>query len=270
MRSLRFLGVLAVFSLAFSGFGQTAPPSPPQLTWIRYYTIDPMQGEEFVSHSKRSAGAVFDRLLAEGKIVSWGIAVPYIMSGQDYTHGMWLTMNNWAAADEVTRGFEEAMKQMTAAERKKDMSTYMSMVKQAPRDVVLRHQVQPATPPAPTFKLNYIRSAFSTVRPGRGSDRVALFREATVPIYTDLQARGVIGPWGLSTQDVGGEDWTHMVWYFTDDLASLDQARETTMAVPEGVREERAARMREMVDPTKTRVEILRVVHSATAPPRAR
>ena len=267
---IRRLVCLVILSLALPLYAQTPAPALPQLTWIRFFSVEPGQEEQFVSYLRGAGGgAVFDRLINDGKLASWGIAVPMVMSGQDYTHAVWITMNNWATGDAVMQAFENANKAMSASDRQKDMKAYMSMVKKTPYDVVIRHQVQSAVAPSPNYKLNYVRLSMSEVKPGRGADRVAMYREATVPLFTDLQTRGVIGPWGLSTQEVGSQDWTHMSWVFIDDLASLDELRDGAMATPESVRTERGARLRDMIDPAKNSTEILRVVHTATPRPRS-
>jgi hypothetical protein len=163
------------------------------------------------------------------------------------------------------------MAKMTPAEKQKEIEM-MRMMKAAPRDLVLRHLVQSTTPPSPTYKPKYIRTAFYSIKPGRFDDAVALFNEYAGVVYTDLAGRGTLGPWGLSVQEIASDpNWTHLVWYFVDDLRRMDSVRDSFMARPADLRNKVTMRLMEMSDPGKFRQEILYITHMNIAlPPTAR
>lgn len=268
MRSIRpFVSVLILLT-AVSAFAQVPAPQPPQLTWVRFFDVDFAKGEEWAAYQKQSTGAVFDRLIAEGKIVAWGMGTPFVMSGQNWTHAIWATLPKWSAADDINAGFESAMSRMTPAERDREMQM-MGAVKSMPRDVILRHLVQSMTPPASTAPPRYVRISYYMVNPGRSEDAVSLFREVVEGPYTDLAKRGVIGAWGFSTQElVTDPSWTHMIWFFTNDLSRFDDVRNSMMTMGREARQTTARRLNEMTDPTKVRQEVLRVLELKVAPPR--
>lgn len=267
----RLFGFLVLFLVAATVVAQApAPPQPPQLTWVRFFNVDPMQGEQFVAHVKGPTGAVFNRLVREGKLISWGIAQPFTMTGQEYSHAVWVTANNWSAFDEMVRAFEASMANLTAAERQGEMEM-MRMMRGAPRDIILRHLVQSTTPTPAGYRPKYIRLAYYSIKLGRSDDAVALFNEAGGgSMFPDLVSRGVIGPWGLSVQEIVADpSWTHTVWYFIDDLRRLDTVMETMAARPADVRNRLNTRLFDMADMNKFRQEILHIVHMNTATPAA-
>lgn len=268
-RALQVLVVLVSTMSAVAQMQPTAPaaPTPPQLTWLRFYSVDRGRTSDFMDTFNRVTAPVFDRLIADRQIVSWGLAVPFTRTGGDWTHLVWITVNNWAAADNVVRALDESDRNRPAADVQRDQQTMVSAIRGS-RDVVLRHALQSTTPPGPTFKPQYIRVSFFTVKPGRSDDAVATFRDYNVALYNDLSSRGVIGPWGLSTQDLATDpSFTHVVWYFTDSLQRLDAVRDANMARPADVRNAMAAKVRDFADPDKFRSEILRIVRINMAGP---
>ncbi len=269
MRSTRLFVTILVLLMATAAFAQMQPaPSPPQLTWVRFFNVDPAKSDDWVKYTKRTVGGVFDRLLNDGKLVSWGIATPFILTGQDWTHAVWITMQDWAAADQVVAAFEASQAKMSPAEREKDMQM-MRAEKSMPRDVVLRHLVQSMTPPVSTETPKYIRISYYTVKPGRSDDAVNLFKEMAEQRYIDLAKGGAVWSWGFSTQDlIADPSWTHMVWYFTNDLSRFDQVRASSMAMGPEAREALMARLNDLSEPAKQHSEVLRIVHIAMAKPK--
>lgn len=259
----KILTLLFAFCASLPLLAQTTPAAAPQLTWIRYFDVERGQAEEFMNTTAQYTAPVLDRLLAERKISSWGVAVPLTLAKQDFTHFLWISLPNWAAGDELLRALDAADKGRSADERKR--LSELSAVTFRPRstyDMVLRHQEQSAPIAGATFNPAFIRVAYYTAKPGRSNDLVALFREAAAPVYNDMQRRGVIGPWGLSTQEaVTSDDFTHMVWYFIDDLASIDEVRAAAMAISPNVRDARNARVQEATETDEFRSEIYRIVH---------
>lgn len=268
MRGVRLFVSVLVFSFAAAAFAQAQPaqqPQPPQLTWVRFFSVDMARSEEWAAYQKQSTGAVFNKLLSDGKIVGWGMAMPLLLAGQDYTHAIWVTMQNWSGADAVNDGFESAMKKMTPAEMEKEMQM-MGAVKSMPRDVILRHLAQSTTPPASTAALKYLRITYYTINPGRNDDVLSLFKEVE-PTYADLAKRGAIAAYGFSTQEIVTDpSWTHMVWYFTNEMAKFDDARNAIMGLP--TFRTVMLRLRDMSDPTKVHGEVLRVLELKSAQPR--
>jgi hypothetical protein len=265
-RSLALVSFLLVAIGSLSA--QTAPPPAPQLTWVRFYQVEPGHSGDYMKLMNMGSMAALDQLLADKKIVSWGMARPLTKSGQNWTDLIWITGQNWSAFDDLVGALQALDRSRSAEERQR----YESMLgntldADGTRDVILRHLVQPSVPVAPTFKPAFIRVSYYTVKPGRNADVVALFKESTAQLYNDLVSRGVMGPWGLSTQEiVTSPDFTHMVWYFAKDLKSLDQVRDVMMARPEEVRTNLMTRVNELTEPHDFSSEILMITHLGGTP----
>lgn len=258
----RVLLVLGVLVFTVSAFAQMAPApaGPPQLTWLRFYTVDRSHTRNFMDVFNRTTGPVLDRLASDRQVAGWGLAVPFTMTGEDWTHMLWITVNNWAAGDAVVRALEESDRSRPAADMEHDQMMMADAIGNV-RDVVLRHVEQSPAPPPPSFRPMYIRVGYYTVNPGREADAAGLFHDYTVPLFRDLAARGVIGPFGMSTQEVVTDpSFTHVIWTFVDSLARFDQVREASMARPADAQKNANAKINDMTDADNFHSEILRIV----------
>lgn len=230
--------VVLLMSLLISpfAFAQSAAPAPPQLTWVRYYAS---------GDAADINRAPFEKLLAEKKIIGWGVLAPATHIGDPWTRIVFVSVADWAALDAVAGAF--------AADR----VTLPSGV----HDVVLRHVVQSATPPA--AKPRYVVVNTHPITRGRDSDALALFNEWAKPVFLDLASKGKVGPWGLSAQNVVVDnEWTYMVWYFLSDLSALDDVNKALAGVAPSRLETYERRLREMSE-DDYRGQLLRVVHMA-------
>ncbi|HSP16926.1 MAG TPA: hypothetical protein VLV78_19425 [Thermoanaerobaculia bacterium] len=270
----RTLVVLAVLVSTLSAVAQQpAAPAPPQLTWVRFYNVDRAHTRDFMDVFNRMNVPVLDKLLTDRQIVSWGLTVPFTMTNQDWTHSLFITVNNWASGDSLIRAFDDAERAMTPADMQRDQATMAAALKGV-HDVVLRHVQQSTSPPAPNAKPpQYIRVSFYTIKAGRNDDAAAIFREYAAPFYTELATRGVIGPWGFSTQEVATDpSFTHVVWLFLDSLQRLDQIRDASMARPATESKTMALKVQDASESEKYHSEIMRIVRMGQppAPPAAR
>jgi hypothetical protein len=252
----RLVPLVLLFALcATSTFAQQAP----KLTWLRFYQVAPGKDADFLRLFD-SSKAMFDKLIAEKKVVGWGVAVPLTHNDQPWTHVVYVGLADWAAADALVKGFESSDAQLSAADQKRMGEMAMSSIKPGSvRDIILHHVVQSDAPPmAPP---QYIGVDFYTVKQGRHGDAVALFNEWAKPMFTSVAAKGKFGPWGFSTQmDTG--DYTHMVWYFMSDLAALDETDAALKALDPMKLRGFDVRLRDLSEPEKQRTQLLRVIQS--------
>jgi hypothetical protein len=129
------------------------------------------------------------------------------------------------------------------------------------RDIVLEHLVQSTAPP--TAKPKYLGVDTYVIKSGRDGDAIGLFNEWAQPLFTEVAAKGKLGPWGFSNQNVALDGaWTHMVWYFMSDLAALDDFDNAMMALGPGKTRAYDVRLRDMSEPEKHRSQILRIISS--------
>jgi hypothetical protein len=254
----RLVPLVLLFALcATSAFAQ----QPPKLTWLRFYQVTPGKDADFMRLLNDSGKAMLDKLIAEKKVVGWGVAVPLTHNDEPWTHVVYVGLADWAAAEAMIKGFESSDAKLSAAEMKRmDEMTMASIKPGSVRDIILQHIVQSEAPPMAPPK--YIGVDYYTVKQGRHGDAVALFNEWAKPLFTDVAAKGKFGPWGFSTQNYLLGSYTHMVWYFMSDLAALDELNTGNMALDPMKLRGFDVRLRDLSEPEKQRTQLLRVIQS--------
>jgi len=256
----RSLYLLIALCLALTALAQT-PPAPPQLTWIRYYEALPGHEQEFTKLLTESSKAVFDKLIADKRVVGWGVAVPMSHTSETWTHVAYVGLADWSAVEDMAKAFEAADAKMSAADLKKMDDMFMAAMKPGSlRDVVIHHITQ--GPPSSMTRPKYIGVDTYVIKQGRFEDAVGLFNEWAKPLFADVASKGKFGPWGLSSQEmVTTPGWTHMVWYFMNDLTALDEANAAQMALGPMKLKGYDVRLRDMSEPEKHQGQILRIVY---------
>jgi hypothetical protein len=260
---MRRLVSLSLFVLLFAAntFAQQAP-QPAKLTWLRFYQVQRGKDADFMRLLNDSSKSMFDKLMADGKVYGWGVAVPLTHNDETWTHVVYVTLPDWAATETMVHAIESSDMDAhrTAAEVKRLDDLAMSTIQAGSvRDVLLRHLSQAETLPA--AKPKYIGVDFYTVKQGRDNDALALFNEWAKPTFNEIAAKGKLGPWGFSTQN-NMPGYTHMVWYFMSDLTALDQDDAAMMAMDPMKLRGFDVRLRDLSEPEKHRMQLLRVVQS--------
>jgi hypothetical protein len=250
----RLVPLVLLFALcATSTFAQ----QPPKLTWLRFYQVTPGKDADFM-RLLDSSKAMLDKLIAEKKVVGWGVAVPLTHTEELWTHVVYVGLADWAAAEALVKGFEASDAQLPAAEMKRMGEMAMASIKPGSvRDVILHHIAQSEAPPMAPPK--YIGVDYYTVKQGRHGDAVALFNEWAKPMFTEQATKGKLGPWGFSTQTESG-DYTHMVWYFMSDLGALDESDAAMKAMDPMKLRGFDVRLRDLSEPEKHRTQLLQLI----------
>jgi len=259
MRHLRI--PLVLISLLFAAV-VTAQPAPARLTWVRYYDVMPGKSEDFLRLMRESSQATFDRLVATKTIAGWGVAVPMTHTEAPWTHVIYITANDWSAMEKIVGAFEAAEMNRPAAEAKRLDEQEAGIIRSGSlRDVILQHLVQSTAPPS--AKPRYLGVDTYVIKSGRDGDALGLFNEWAQPLFTSVAAKGKLGPWGFSSQNVALDGaWTHMVWYFMSDLGALVDFDSAMTALGAGKNRAYDVRLRDLSEPEKHRSQILRVISS--------
>jgi hypothetical protein len=253
--------ILVSLFAAAAAFAQPAAMAPAKLTWLRYYQAQPGKDQELTRLLIGGSKPIFDKLMADKKIVGWGLAVPITHSDDPWTHVFYVTVADWSGAEQLVQAVEASDAAMPKAEMDRMNQMFLAAYRpEMTRDVILRHLSQSEAPPMAMPK--YIGVDTYVMKQGRDGDAVALFNEWARPLFGSVAAKGKVGPWGLSTQDQTGA-WTHMVWYFMSDLAALNELEAASMALEPMKLRGYDVRLRDMSEPEKHRMQILRLVHVA-------
>jgi len=256
----RFIFLLLAAAIAIPATAQQAPAT---LTWLRYYEAQPGKERELGQLLVAASKPVFDQLIADGKVVAWGVVVPASHTTETWTHAVFVTTHNWAGYEALTAASEAAMAKLSPSERSTFEGQMMAALKpHSRRDVVLRHVSQSPLPSAPpAAKPKYIGVDTYVVKPGRHEDAVALFNEWAKPMFS---SSGKLGPWGFSIQEmVTTPGWTHMIWYFMNDLGAIDEMNAAAMALGPMKLKGYDVRLRDFSEPDKHQGQLLRIVYLA-------
>ena len=189
--SKRIAGLLAVAVLVL-----VAPVALPQMdqaqpiyTYVSEFQIPRAQWAQFAEDTEKTANPVFERLFADGTIVSWGNFENIVHTPDGMTHGTW-----WQAANlvGVTRVLDELRKggprpSQIAATKHEDALL---------RSVYFRAAAVsgPGT--------GYLRVNCTLTQPGKADDFVATIKKHLVPTFEDQFKKGVATYYGMDEQYV--------------------------------------------------------------------
>ncbi|MHC4414117.1 MAG: hypothetical protein ACYS0G_02405 [Planctomycetota bacterium] len=259
--------IVAVLALPAAVLGQESPDQ--YLTWVRYYTTNPGREVDFVKLINKISGETLNEMLADGSLISWGIAVPFTRRADSWTHLIWLSVADWSRMDRVVAAFDEASKGRSELENRAVMAEVEEVIDLGSvHDIVVRHVVVPsvgeATPPSGPPA--YFRASYYKARPGQVENAVNLYQEIAVPLYEQLMAEGVILDCALAQQEIVTQsEWSHMSWYLVSDLAALDRvkqaAEQTNAARSQEERDALTERFHASLNPDAYWSEIIRIVH---------
>jgi hypothetical protein len=74
------------------------------------YTVKPGKGAEVVKLYKEYIAPTYEKLLSDGVILGYGLAVPEMNSGAGWTDTSWFVFSDMAKLDQVDKAFDEATK----------------------------------------------------------------------------------------------------------------------------------------------------------------
>jgi hypothetical protein len=233
---MRRIAFAALLFLATTTFAQNAPP---KLTWIRHYRVESGREAEFLRAVREKTAFLLEPMVASKAIAGWGVAVPVTHDHETWTHIVYVALPAWGNAERVTQALDVPGIAVT-------------------HDVVLRHLVQGGDQSAMP---QYIGVDTYAIKPGRGSDAVALFNEWPKQTFTSAAVAPKVPVWGLSVQELpSSEPWTHMVWTFMTGLQARDIMDEVNNAIDARKLQGFDVRLRDMSDVEKHRATILKII----------
>lgn len=221
MRKLFVLLALLVALVCTPAAAQEEPPGP--ITWIGLSKVQPGKTEAAVQMELKDK-AFMDGMLADGTILSWGVATQINhFADDDANHVQWVTVANWEKIGDwfgaVMGLFQSLGAEEMAAREAAGKEIY---VEGSHYDQVVRHLVfdQPADGNA---QPQFIYFGRFNAKPGQGEGIVNLFKEFVVPTLNELQDSGDMGAFGLYTPELHDDSaWSHTAWYVLPDLAAVD------------------------------------------------
>ena len=125
-----------------SGFGP--PPSAGSLPFVRYnfVKVKPGKGPAYRSAWEKYSKPVYDKLVADGVVLAYGLAAEEVKTDGDFTHFLWVATANMAAADKIGPTFAADRARRSEEERNAITDTFLSLIEpDMSRSVVTRSRI---------------------------------------------------------------------------------------------------------------------------------
>lgn len=265
MKRLMLAAVAALACAVAPAMAQDAPI----YVWINFMKAKNGDTDGLVSLIIEEDTKLLDPLVDSGAAVDWGVAMPVVHDGGDTgTVVEWISFRGWAGADAFMEAFM-AQRQAMGPEGNKAMMERWAAVAEAGShaDLVNRSIHMGAGNPG---RPGYIHLGYFKARPGKWQAATDMYKEMAAPVHDKLVADGTLLNYGLHSPEVHrGEEWTHMTWYMTTDLAARDKVNvafdAASDARTQAENEAFARRWAETLDEEAHSDQILLVVHHKAA-----
>jgi hypothetical protein len=244
----------------------TAQEESGPLTWLSFETTKSGKSRDLVGATIKEDGPMYDELLANGTLSSWGIAIPITHTPNDHMNFMlWATMSGWSNVGDLEAGFMKLFASRTPEQMAASEKAYKdAVVEGSHHDWIVRHHVHQMGDLSQAPK--YFRIGYYKATPGNEGKITAIYKEHLRPVYQKLLDDGTITSFGLSTQELHGVgDWTHLGWYTMSKLGSIDTVQ---AAVDAAFTPEMGAEIGSLMDRSAHWDQVLLIVHLGGMPPK--
>ena len=253
----RLITLAALFMIAAAPLATAQDAGP--ISWLSFEMTKSGKSRDLISATVKEDGPMYDGLLADGTLSSWGIAIPITHTPHDQMNFMlWATMSDWSKVSDLEAGFTKLFASRTPEQMAEASKKYKeAVVEGSHHDWIIRHQVyeQGSGDQLP----KYFRIGYYKATPGNFDKVTSFYKKHMQPVYEKLLADGTVTSYGLSTQEIHGVgDWTHIGWYTMSNLGSIDTVQ---AAVDAAFTEEMAAEIGPMFDPSAHWDTVLLIVH---------
>jgi hypothetical protein len=125
-----------------SGYGP--PPAAGVLPFTRYnfVKVKPGKGPDFRRTWEKYNKPVFDKLVADGVVLAYGLAVEEVKTDGDFTHFVWIATANMAAADKIGLAFNADRARRSEEERNAITDAFLDAIEpDKARSIVTRARI---------------------------------------------------------------------------------------------------------------------------------
>ena len=106
-----------------------APPAAGALPFVRYnfVKVKPGKGAAYRSAWEKYSKPVYDKLVADGVVLAYGLSVEDVKTDGEFTHFIWYATANMAALDKVGPAFTADRARRSEEERNAITETFLSL-----------------------------------------------------------------------------------------------------------------------------------------------
>lgn len=191
----------AVYAIVFAALALgvlTAPPPAAAehheggpILWISYVTAEPGKSSELGVEMATEGKKIYDGLLDDGHILSWGVAQAVNHYPDDnWTHMEFVNFTNWAGVNEFVNRFMAGQQAMGEEARMATAAKWAELtVHGSHYDEVSQHHHLASTGDRPS----YISLSTFETKPGKGAEDVkAVYKKWRAPMMDKLMEDGKI------------------------------------------------------------------------------
>jgi hypothetical protein len=110
-----------------SNYGPNPPAGVLPVTRYNFVKVKPGKGADYRRAWEKYTKPVYEKLVADGVVLAYGLATEAIKTDGDFTHFIWVATANLAAADKIVAAFAADNARRSEAERAEVAETFTSL-----------------------------------------------------------------------------------------------------------------------------------------------
>jgi hypothetical protein len=231
------------------------------ITWLALEKTESGKSRQLIAATIGQDGPMYDEMLANGTLSSWGIAIPINHHlGAEWNYFLWATMDGWGDVQQLQGGFEKMFASQTPEQMAKNQQLYdEATVDGAHHDWIVRHHVHEVTAPGEGPAPKYFHFSYWKAAPQGYEKLIDFYKDQVAPIMAKHKASGAVSSYGITTQELHGDPrWTHITWYTVSELATIDAVGQS---LDEGMDDDTIAELMPMMDYEAHWDQVALIVH---------
>ena len=131
-----------------TAFGPNPAAGVLPITRYNFVKVKPGKGAEYRATWEKYNKPVFDKLLADGVVLAYGLAAEEVKTDGDFTHFVWMATANMSGLDKIAAAFAADRARRTEAERSQITEAFTSVTDpDMSRSMVTRSRIFKLAPP---------------------------------------------------------------------------------------------------------------------------
>lgn len=223
----RWIPVLAAALLAAPALPAAADHHAGPIAWVILDTVKPGKSADYIRLVTENYGPTLDGMMAEGKLLGWGLAEKANADG-GYTHAGWAVYPSWAAYQAVEDAFGAAFADVPPEDQAALATAFADATEPHAHLIRLLRSVtfetaENAPPP------RYLVTGDWYALPGKDKEALALLQGAG-PIFEGLLTSGALVGGGIYRPELHDGSSTYVTWYSFTDLGAMDKLNDAFAA----------------------------------------
>ncbi len=187
-RVFLLLAALALMLVAPLMVSAQMQQEPPNFVYVSEWAIPRAQWGDWVASNEKNNKPIYDKMLADGTIIGYGIFSTNVHDESGITHGSWFEATSLAAIEKVLVEVTKLPPSPVANAATKH------------RDYLLRTSLHRAK--AASGKDGYLWVNYTLLQPGKAQEWRGLFDKYVKPVFDDMLANGSLLLYQIESEQV--------------------------------------------------------------------